>query len=40
MWGQKLGHRDKSAENLVNTVAVSFEALIMNLAQNFRLDDF
>ena len=24
MWGQKLGHRAKSAENLVNTLAVTF----------------
>ena len=39
--GQKLGHRAKSAENFVNTLAVAFFlAIIMNLAQNACLDDF
>ena len=41
MWGQKLGHLAKSAENLVNTLAVTFfEAVILNLAQNDCLDEF
>ena len=39
MWGQKLGHLAKSAENLVNTLAVTF-FIIMNLAQNVCLDEF
>ena len=39
--GQTLGHLAKSAENLVNTLVVTFfEAIIMNLAQNVCLDDF
>ena len=38
--GKKLGHQAKSAENLVNTLAVTFEAVIMNLAQNVCLDGF
>ena len=41
MWCQKLGHQAKPAENLVNTLAVTFfEAIIMNLAQNVCLDEF
>ena len=41
LWNQKLGHRAKSAENLLNTLAVTFaQAVIMNLAQNVCLDDF
>ena len=39
-WGQKPGHRAKSAENLVNTSGHIFQAIIMNLAQNVCLDDF
>ena len=40
MWGQKLGHLAKSAENLVNTSGHIFQAVIMNLAQIVCLDDF
>ena len=40
MWCQKLGHRAKSAENLVNTSGHIFEVIIMNVAQNVCLDDF
>ena len=45
MWCQNLGHQAKPAENLVNTLAVTFlkhifEAIIMNLAQNVDLDEF
>ena len=41
IWGQKLCHRAKSKEDLVNTQGGHiFEAVIMNLAQNVCLDDF
>ena len=40
-WCPKLGHLAKPAENIVNTLAVTFfEAIIMNLAQNVCLDEF
>ena len=41
MWGQKLGHRAQSAENLVDTLAVTFfQAIVMTLAQIVCPDDF
>ena len=39
-WSQKLGHRAKSAENLVKTSGHIFQAVMMYLAQNVCFDDF
>ena len=40
-WDHKLGDLARSAENLVNTLVVTFfQAIIMNLAQNVCLGDF
>ena len=36
---KKLGHQDKSKENLVNTPEVTF-LIIKNISQNVYLDDF
>ena len=37
MWGQKLDHRVKLKENFVNTLEVSFDPILINLAQNVYL---
>ena len=34
----KLGHQAKSKENFVNYLEITFEVIIMNLAQNVCLD--
>ena len=37
---KKKGHKANTKENFVNTRGHIFEVIIMNLAQNFCLDDF